>query len=95
MAHQKFKSSIFRKRTSDTLDNTTCSKNTFGSMKLQETLLMSLALFTAKASLTFDAVYKTRNKFQLACLNFSNKIQRARSWMLEESERLKKEAETS
>ena len=94
MTHQKFKSSIFRKIASDSLDNTTCSKSS-GSMKLQETLLMSLALFTAKASSSFDAVYKTRNKFQLACLNFSNKIQRARSWMLEESERLKKEAETS
>ena len=95
MAHQKFKSSIFTKRASDSLDNTTCSKKTSGSMKLQETLLMSLALFTAKASSSFDAVYKTRNKFQLACLNFSTKIQRARSWMLEESERLNKEAETS
>lgn len=95
MAHQKFKSSIFRKIASDSLNNTTCSKKTSGSMKLQETLLMALALFTAKASSSFDAVYKTRNKFQLACLNFSNKIQRARSWMLEESERLKKEAKTS
>ena len=95
MAHQKFKSSIFRKIASNSLDNTTCSKKTSGSMKLQETLLMSLALFTAKASSSFDAVYKTRNKFQLACLNFSNKIQRARSWMLEQSDRLKKEAKTS
>lgn len=95
MTHQKFKSSIFRKIASDSLDNTTCSKKTSGSMKLQETLLMSLALFTAKASSSFDAVYKTRNKFQLACLNFSNKIQRARSWMLEQSDRLKKEAKTS
>ena len=95
MAHQKFKSSILRKRVSDSLDKVTCSKKSSGSMKLQETLLMSLALFTAKASSSFDSVYKTRNKFQLACLNFSNKIQRARSWMLEESERLNKEAETS
>lgn len=95
MTHQKFKSSIFRKIASDSLDNTTCSKKTSGSMKQQETLLMSLALFTAKASSSFDAVYKTRNKFQLACLNFSNKIQRARSWMLEQSDRLKKEAKTS
>jgi len=95
MAHQKFKNKNLKKCAADSPLEVTYSKKESGSFKLQEALLMSLALSTANASTTFASVYKTRNKFQMACLNFSNKIQRARSWMLEESDRLKREAKTS
>lgn len=95
MAHQKFKNRNLQKVTLESHEDADITMKRFGYSRLQAVLLMSLALFTVKASTTYNAVYNNRNKFQKACFTFSNKIQRARSWLLEESERLKKESKTS